>query len=154
MKSKITNSKRKFLTFLTCSLLALSINAQTPPVVVSTVPVHNATNVNVNGLITATFDQPIQAGIAGKEIIVWWADSETVYASVNLASSALTISGNTLTLDITNLFSQGLIYSTNFYISLENGLVKNASEQYNPTYGFSSSWLFSTESDTYSPTLT
>lgn len=145
MKSKITISKRNFLTFLTCCFLTLSIIAQGPSVV-STIPAHNATNVNVTDLITVTFDQPIQAGISGKVLTIWYADTETVYSSFE--TSALTISGNTLTLN------QTLPYTTNLYISLENGLVKNTSDQYNATYGFASNWAFSTEIDTYSPMLT
>ena len=148
MKSIITNSKRYLFTFLMSCFFTLSIIAQTSPVVVSTVPVHNATNVNITDFITITFDQPIQDGIPGKVLTIWYADTETIYSTNTLASSALTLSGNTLTLDRT------LPYNTNIYISLENGLVKNASEQYNPTYGYASEWLFSTESDTYNPLLT
>ena len=74
-----------------------------------------------------------------------WQIPKPFYSSYT--SSNLTISGNTLTLDL------ALPYNTNFYISLESGLVKNASDQYNATYGFSSGWAFSTENDTYSPIL-
>jgi len=145
MKSKITLFKKPILTFLACCLFALSIHAQTSPAVVSTAPAHNATNVDVDALITVTFDQPIQAGITGKVLTLWYADTETVLHSYTISS--LTISGNTLTLDRT------LPYSTNLYISIESGFVKNASNQYNATYGYSSGWTFSTENDTYSPVL-
>ena len=86
---------------LAISLMAMSINAQTPPAVVSTAPAHNATNVDVDALITVTFDQPIQAGITGKVLTLWYADTETVLQSYTISS--LTISGNTLTLDRTTI---------------------------------------------------
>ncbi|MBE9491023.1 MAG: Ig-like domain-containing protein, partial [Bacteroidetes bacterium] len=146
MKSDITISKRIFLTILTCCLFTVSIHAQTAPVVVSRVPAHNATNVGLNSLITVTFDQPIELGIAVRRLKIINTDTGVTFQSY--AFSDLTISGNTLTMS-----HSILPYSTNFHITIDQDFVRNASGQGNSYYG-SSTWLFSTESDTYSPVLT
>lgn len=146
MKSKITITKKTFLTILTCCLFAITINAQTAPVVVSRVPTHNATNVGLNSSITVTFDQPIELGIAVRRLKIINTDTGVTFQSYGFAD--LTISGNTLTMS-----HSILPYNTNFHITIDSDFVRNASGQGNSYYG-NSSWLFSTESDTYAPILT
>ncbi|WP_034057407.1 Ig-like domain-containing protein [Lacinutrix jangbogonensis] len=147
MKTKITISKRFFLTFFTCCLFALSIKAQTAPVVVSTVPAHNESNAIKGAPIIATFDQPILPNLAVKRIRVENADTGSTFGSYGFLDSQVVISGNTLTLNIT------LPFDTEFWIKIDAGMVKNASNQTNPNYGYASGWLFSMESDTYIPIL-
>lgn len=118
----------------------------TNPTVVSFNPLDDATNVSTSNNLTIAFDEDIKKG-TGNILIKKVSDDSTVQ-SISVTSSAVTISGDTVTINPTS----NLPGSTALYVTLASGVIKDLSN--NPYAGISNSttWNFTTIDDT-SPTL-
>ncbi|OYV05627.1 MAG: hypothetical protein CFE26_10615, partial [Verrucomicrobiales bacterium VVV1] len=89
--------------------LAAFVPASAAPVIITAIPTDNATDVPVATNLIATFSEPVVKG-TGSITLKRSSDNSTV-ESFNIASSpALTISGQTLTINPTNDLSPGVSY--------------------------------------------
>ncbi len=89
--------------------LAAFVPASAAPVIITTNPAGNATGVLVDANLVATFSEPVVKG-TGTITLKRASDNSTV-ESFNIATSpALTISGQTLTINPTNDLSAGVSY--------------------------------------------
>lgn len=86
----------------------------TPPVVASTDPANDATNVPVNKTITVTFNEDVQAGGAYDSISVKNAAGNTVAVTKSISGKVLTIRPDTY-----------FAYSTRYTVAIPAGAVKD-----------------------------
>jgi methionine-rich copper-binding protein CopC len=120
--------------------LAAFLPAAAAPVLITTNPADNATDVPVAANLVATFSEPVAKG-TGTVTLKRNSDNSTV-ESFNIATSpALTISGQTLTINPTNDLSMGVSY----YVLIDATAVIDTSGG-NAFAGISSSsaWNFTT----------
>jgi len=110
----------------------------TSPSLVGTSPVNNATNVALNAVLTATFDEPVQ-WVSNGEAIIITDDSGSSLESFNENSPNVTFSGNSVIIDPINDFESNRSYS----VTISNGALQDASGNVVPLIA-SSDWTFTT----------
>lgn len=120
----------------------------TPPVVQSFLPIDNATNVLLNQNLQVYFDETISKG-SGNYVI--YDAGDNIFQSLDVASSNVVVSGNLLTVSLSGNF----LASTNYYIKISGGSVRDSS--LNNWFGISdnTTWNFTTgtTADTTAPVV-
>ncbi len=102
--------------------LAAVVPATAAPVIITTNPADNATAVPIDANLVATFSEPIVKG-TGTITIKRTSDNSTVQTFNAASSSALTFSGQTLTIDPTTNLASGAGY----YVLIDSGAVVDTS---------------------------
>lgn len=112
----------------------------TPPTITSLAPADDATNVNETANLVATFSEAIQKG-TGNIVIKNSSDNSTV-ETLDVSSSAVTVSGTSLTIDPTFV----LAFSTGYYVLIDSGAVRDNATTPNNFAGISTAttWNFTT----------
>jgi methionine-rich copper-binding protein CopC len=115
----------------------------TNPVVASFSPADNATAVPLNANLIITFSEPVQQGTGVVTI-----NQGSTSQSVEVSSTAVTISGNTVTINPPADFPAGV----NIYVQVPAGAFTDASNNAFAGFTDASTWNFST-ADTQGPGL-
>ena len=113
----------------------------TAPMILTLFPENGAIDVAIDTHLEITFDENIQTGPAHLNPLVWVRNSNgTTRETILLTGENATISGNTLTLNLTN----GLYYEGDFYVEVPNGSIQDLSGN---NFGISgnSTWAFTAE---------
>lgn len=126
----------KTVTVATCDV--------TPPQITAFAPTNNATNVAVNTTLTATFDEPIQAGTGTITI------SDGVSATIiNVPSANIIIVGNVLTVTLPS----NLGIAKQYYVNISATAIRDIAPTPNNFAGISgtTTWRFTTFNPTPPP---
>lgn len=119
------------------------------PTLSSFIPVLNAIDVSINTPLAFTFDENIVNGTGN---IIIYDSSDNIIESINVSSTGVSISGEILTIDLTN----DLSYNNSYYVNIESGVIQD--EVGNNYIGLDSSGAdtgmrFTTEEDIISPII-
>lgn len=119
------------------------------PTLSSFIPVLNAIDVSINTPLEFTFDENIVNGTGN---IIIYDSSDNIIESINVSSTGVSISGEILTIDLTN----DLSYNNSYYVNIESGAIQD--EVGNNYIGLDSSGAdtgmrFTTEEDIISPII-
>lgn len=119
------------------------------PTLSSFIPVLNAIDVSINTPLEFTFDENIVNGTGN---IIIYDSSDNIIESINVSSTGVSISGEILTIDLTN----DLSYNNSYYVNIESGVIQD--EVGNNYIGLDSSGAdtgmrFTTEEDIISPII-
>jgi len=109
----------------------------TAPVITVLNPVNSATGVSVTSNLAVTFSEPIQAGAAGNLIIK---SGATVFATIPVTSGQISIAGSTLTINPTS----NLAANTNYFVTIDNGAIKDLAGNIFTGITSSTTWAFKT----------
>ncbi|MEP2273811.1 MAG: Ig-like domain-containing protein, partial [Reichenbachiella sp.] len=118
----------------------------TPPTVVSFDPLHNATEVPVDGDLVVTFSEEIQE--TGSYIRVKKVIGSSAVLSGRLESypELFTVSGNQLTIHLANANLSALSYGISYYVQMNEGAVQDlAGNAFAGIADDASTWSFTTE---------
>lgn len=106
------------------------------PVAVSLFPAAGATDVSTNTSLSVVFDEPVQK--ATGTITVRSMPDNSIFQTINIADNGVTVSGNTLSFNLS-----GLAANTGYAIEISSGALEDIAG--NDFTGFSgSSWTFTT----------
>ncbi len=114
------------------------------PVIASTNPANNATDVAISINPSFTFDRAISRGSGNIRILKSEDDSEVVVKTIG----SVRLTGETVTID---KFSP-LDYGTQYYINMDAGIVVDAGSSGNPAITDKTTWTFTTECPVLFPT--
>jgi Bacterial Ig-like domain/Lamin Tail Domain/Secretion system C-terminal sorting domain len=114
----------------------------TAPVISSISPLNNAVNVPVNLTTTITFSENIQKG-TGNIFVKKFADN-TIVQTIDITTTAVTVSNNTASFSIT-----GLTENTAYYIEIDNGAFKDLANNNFAGISGNGMWKFTTGSIFY-----
>jgi len=119
--------------------LSFSFTTKVVPIVVSTDPVNNATNVPIDKVIKVTFNENVESATNFDKIIMLDAEGATVAVTTTLTASVLTITP-----------SDPLAYSAKYTVTIPAGAVKDTDANPLPA-DFSFSFTTMAEPDTTAP---
>ncbi|CAH2575086.1 Thermitase [Planktothrix rubescens] len=110
----------------------------TPPTASSFTPTDDATNIAVGADLVANFSETIQKGTG--DIVIKKLSDNSVVETIAVTNSNVTVSGSQLTINPTNDLAQ----STDYYVEIANGAIKDiAGNNYAGITG-NSTWNFTT----------
>ena len=114
-------------------------NDVTPPALSASpfIPADNAVEVALTTPLALTFNEAVQAGTG--EIQLYDAGGSLVESYDVLASSLITISGNTVTIDPTDL-----VLNTSYYVHVQSGAIKDLSNNNYVGFTNNTTWKFNT----------
>jgi hypothetical protein len=124
---------------------------ETPPQITSFSPANNATDVALDASLVMTFDEPIVLGNNGSSpwVLIWGVPGGNAPILLNDAE-VTTISGNTVTMNYPGGFQNGVTY----YITLGEGVLEDAADNWVVGWSNSTTWTFTTFIDTTAPVIT
>ncbi|HUC83433.1 MAG TPA: choice-of-anchor J domain-containing protein, partial [Flavisolibacter sp.] len=115
----------------------------TPPTIVSLLPANNNIGTPQNFTASITFNELISKGTGN--INIYRASDNAVVQTIDVATSAVTVSGASVSFSVSNLSA-----STSYYITLDNGAIKDASNNNFSGISGSGTWTFTTGAVLYS----
>ncbi|MCT7971026.1 Ig-like domain-containing protein [Laspinema olomoucense] len=108
------------------------------PIVASFSPADNATNIAVGDNLVVQLSEPVQKGTG--DIFIKKVSDNSVVETINVTSTNVTVSGNTVTINPVANLAQ----STPYYVEIANGVIKDlAGNNYAGTQG-AIAWNFTT----------
>jgi hypothetical protein len=107
------------------------------PVITSLSPVNGASNVSTNLTASIVFDETVQKGTGN--IIVKKASDNSVVQTIDVTTSAVTVSTNSVSFNLA-----GLAVNTGFYIEIGNGAFKDLAGNNFAGITGNSTWAFTT----------
>ncbi len=120
----------------------------TAPLLVSLLPVNNATNVAVNTNLVITLNEDIQKGTGN--IVVKKVSDNTTFATIDINSANASITNATATITLSN----NLDYTTQYYVEVANGALKDLAGNNYAGFAGNTTWKFTTQADTQAPMIT
>jgi hypothetical protein len=115
-----------------------TVGDTTPPTLVSTSPVDNATGVLVNSNLVATFSESVVKGTGNIEIRR--TTDNSLFQSIDVTSAAVTVSGAAVTID-----PNTLDVATEYYVLIPAGTIKDPSNNNYAGLTSTTAWSFTTQ---------
>lgn len=120
----------------------------TAPTLASSNPADNATNVALSASISLVFSENVIA-VSGKNIMLKKTSDNSTVQTFSVTGSGVTVSGATVTVNPTS----NLSYSTAYYLLIDSGAFKDASNNVYAGISSSTALNFTSAADTADPTL-
>lgn len=120
---------------------SISINTTpdtTPPTIASLNPANNATGVSLNPALQITFSEAVQKG-SGTILVKKYSDN-SIAATIDVITSAVTVNGSLATINIT-----GLALNTQYYVEMASGVFKDLANNNFAGISGNSTWSFTTQ---------
>jgi hypothetical protein len=136
-ESTSTSGSRDRLAVDDISITATNTADVTPPAIASLSPANGATDIPVSTTATINFSEGVTKGTGN--ITVKRTSDNSIVQSINVASSAVTVSSASASFNLT-----GLSTTTGYYIEIDNGAFKDLSGNPFPGISGNSTWSFTT----------
>ena len=120
----------------------------TPPALSSATPADNATDVALSANVVLNFSENVTA-VAGKNIVIKKVSDNSIFESIPATDARVSVSGSTVTVNPTGTFT----YNTGYYVTVDAGAFKDASNNDYAGITSSTSLNFTATADTTPPTL-
>ncbi|RYF94469.1 MAG: hypothetical protein EOO00_05290, partial [Chitinophagaceae bacterium] len=123
----------------------ITVNDLTAPAVNSYSPVNGATGVQINANLKLTLDETIAKGEGA--IFINKVVDNSIFETVLMASSRISVSGNVLTIDPVN----ELDFNTAYYITIDNGAIIDSYQNHFDGIAAKTTWNFTTQKEPEAP---
>jgi hypothetical protein len=102
-------------------------------------PINKALSIDLNPVMKMTFSEPVQKGIGS--ITIKRKPDASVFATIDVANSAVVFSGSTVTFNLS-----GLSVSTTYYVEISAGALKDLADNAFAGFTGDATWSFTTRS--------